>query len=59
MSLVGQQQSRVLYNSSKHSGGPLGAGGAREKDDSEVAPPPQVGEELGLEEDPVVGRKRM
>lgn len=38
--------------------GPLGTGGAREKDDSEVAPP-QVGEELGLEEDPVVGRKRM
>lgn len=37
--------------------GPLGAGGAREKDDSEVAPP--QGEELGLEADPMVGRKRM
>lgn len=36
--------------------GPLGAGGARERDDSEVPPP---GEELGLEEDPVVGRKGM
>lgn len=41
--------------------GPLGAGGARERDDSEVSPPsaPREGEELGLEEDPVVGRKGM
>lgn len=39
--------------------GPLGAGGAREMDDSEVPPPWGEGEELGLEEDPVVGRKGM
>lgn len=49
----------MLYNFSKHSGraSPRCAGGARERDDSEV--PPQEGEELGLEEEPLVGRKRM
>lgn len=48
----------MLYNFSKHSrrASPC-RGGARERDDSE-APPPE-GEELGLEEEPLVGRKRM
>lgn len=37
--------------------GHLGAGGARERNDSDTPPPPAVGEESGLGEDPMVGRK--
>lgn len=37
--------------------GLLGARGARERDDSEQPAPPPPGEELGLGEDQMVGRK--
>lgn len=56
MSLVSQQQAECFITSASIPGGLLCAGGARERDDSEAPP---EGEELGLEEDPLVGRKRM
>lgn len=56
MSLVSQQQAECFITSASIPGGLLRAGGAREKDDSEVPP---TREELGLEEDPLVGQKRM
>lgn len=57
MPLVSQQQAECFITSASIPGGLLRAGGARERDDSEVPPP--GGEELGLEEGPLVGRKRM
>lgn len=57
MPLVSQQQAECFITSASIPGGLLRAGGARERDDSEA--PPQEGEELGLEEEPLVGRKRM
>lgn len=62
MSLVSQQQAQYCVTSANIPRGLLLAGGAREKDDSEVPPPPpeeEEEEELWLEEDPVVGRKRV